>query len=102
MFASLKIKSDCQPPFPFGLAYLHQTKVARVQFRSGSGTFPPNLNLNHSSQENQFCKVQFRSKLVLNHCQHKKKGQHISSMPNFAHAMPLAVSDLMWKAAITS
>jgi hypothetical protein len=23
-------------------------------------------------------------------------------MPNFAHAMPLAVSDLMWKAAITS
>jgi hypothetical protein len=89
----------------FGLAYLHQTKVARVRFRSSSGTFPPNLNLNlnHTSSVSPV-QVQTGSEPL---SAQKKEimhfiVQHISSMPNFAHAMPLAVSDLMWKAAITS
>ena len=79
-----------------------QFEVARVWFRSSSGTFPPNLNLNHGSLENQFFKVQFRSEPL---SAQKKEIMHfivqqVSSMPNFTCAM-LAVSDPMWKAAIT-
>jgi hypothetical protein len=70
----------------------------------------------HSSKPDQhFSKVVepepepwFTGEPVLNHCLHKKMEimhfimQQVSSMPNFARAMPLAVSDPMWKSAITS